>query len=67
MWPHFMHTNSVDPPPPIVIVLEHEKMRLVKGGHTGIILFGLTDESVVRKALLADECEACVWRVCILP
>ena len=48
-------------PPPIVIVLEHGKMRLVKGGRTGIIPFGLTNESVVRKALLADECEACVW------
>ena len=33
----------------------------VKGGRTGIFQFGLTDESVVRKAFLANECEACVW------
>ena len=33
----------------------------VKGGRTGIFPFGLTNESVVRKAFLADECEACVW------
>ena len=37
-----------------------------KGERTGIQPLGLTNESVVRKAPLTDECEACMWRLRIL-
>ena len=38
-----------------------KKARVVKGERTGIFPLGLMNESVVCKAFLTDECEACVW------